>query len=625
MFKNMSITKKLMLGFNLVIFIMIAMSGISMYFLFNLKNDIIYVHERAEKLHKIREIKEEIFKNLQNSLLKFLIIKNAAQKKEYYNEFLEARQKYNKILKSLKEHVKSSEGKKYLNDIIKSIMDLEKYNNKAIKLSISGKREESIALYEKEIIPRINKIYENIKELETLYQKNMHYKIMESLKYFHHSITIMLIFTGLAFFLSILLALVISHSINKPVQKLKSALDRIKGGDLNVEIDIDSRDEIGLIAIAVKETIERLKNVINEVRGVSSEMVVFSGELSGVTKKFSDNLNMQAEKATQIASSAEEMSITIVDIAKNTNNILESSKNTAEVSKKGEEMTFKTTEEIKTIEQAAEKLQSTMGNLEERSRAIENVLTFIKDIAEQTNLLALNATIEAARAGEHGKSFAVVAGEIRKLAERTNKSTDEIGQMIKEIQSVVGEVKGAVEDITTKVTSGVKLSEETSEILQEIARQSESLQDMIQSIANATEEMSTVADQVSQDINSVAQASREMTQGVERIVKTAETMSELGIKLKKSIEFFKMNGSAGSANGEKCPNLERCPFFHDRLKNMPATAELLKNEYCLGHGKHYTECARYKVASTLGKEFVPPDLFPNQEERALEIIEANKK
>ncbi len=622
MFKNWSIAKKLIFGFGLVIFITILMSGISMYFLFNLKNDVLYIHERAKNLHKLREIKEKIFKDFQDNLLGFLIVKNTTQKKKYYNKFLEAGQEYNKILKYLRKHIKSSEGKEYLNNIVNSIIDLEKYNNKAIKLSVSGKREESIALYEKEIIPRINKIYESMNELENFYQENLHNKVMESLKYFQNSITVMLIFTSLAFFLSIFLALIISSSINKPVQKLKSVLERIKEGDLNAEIDIDSKDEIGLIAIAIKETIERLKHVISDVRNVSRDIVNFSGKLSGITNEFSNNLNMQAEKATQIASSAEEMSITIVDIAKNTNNILENSKNTAEVSKKGEEMTLKTAEEIKTIEQAAEKLQSIMGDLEERSKTIENVLTFIKDVAEQTNLLALNATIEAARAGEHGKSFAVVAGEIRKLAERTNKSTDEIGQMIKEIQVVVSNVKGAVDDINKKVASGVKLSEETSEILKEITKQSESLQEMIQSIASATEEMSTVADQVSQDINSVAQASREMTQGVEEIIKTVENMSNLSIKLNKSIEFFKMDKDV---SGEKCPNLERCPFFGDRLENMPATAELLKSEYCLGEGKNYKECARYIVASTLGKEFVPPDLFPHQKERALEIIKANKK
>ncbi|WP_038057181.1 methyl-accepting chemotaxis protein [Thermodesulfobacterium hydrogeniphilum] len=624
MFKNWSIVKKLIFGFLILIVIVGIVSAWTLFCCYKTKIDANDIKETMKKERCLIEIKDEGIAEIRDNMLKIFLTENINKKREYYNRILEAKEKFKKALKILKiSHKFSPEEEKAINKLINNMINLEKFYNKAIEFSMGGNNKKALAIYQKEILPKMEAIHRLIDEkLETPYYRFFYNKIIKIENDLKKQIIILLICGALFISISILVIYTVVLSIKRPVQKLENILERIKEGDLNAEIDIDSKDEIGLIAIAIKGTIEKLKHVISDVRNVSRDIVNFSGKLSGITNEFSNNLNMQAEKATQIASSAEEMSITIVDIAKNTNNILENSKNTAEVSKKGEEMTLKTAEEIKTIEQAAEKLQSIMGNLEERSKAIENVLTFIKDVAEQTNLLALNATIEAARAGEHGKSFAVVAGEIRKLAERTNKSTDEIGQMIKEIQVVVGDVKGAVDDINKKVASGVKLSEETSEILKEITKQSESLQERIQSIASATEEMSTVADQVSQDINSVAQASREMTQGVEEVIKTVENMSNLSIKLNKSIEFFKMDKDI---NGEKCPNLERCPFFGDRLENMPATAELLKSEYCLGEGKNYKECARYIVASTLGKEFVPPDLFPHQKERALEIIKANKK
>lgn len=234
------------------------------------------------------------------------------------------------------------------------------------------------------------------------------------------------------------------------------------------------------------------------------------------------------------------MSITVVDIAKNTNNILETSKVAADRARDGENITLKTASEIKIIEKEGEKLQNVMNILEERFKLIENVIIFIKDIAEQTNLLALNATIEAARAGEHGKSFAVVAGEIRKLAERTNKSTEEIGNIIKEAQNAVNETKKAVEDINKRVELGVKLSEEAAQMLNEIANKVENLQEMIQNIASATEEMSAVSEHIAKDIGGIAQAIKEISESVMQNIQAAEDISKSGLELKEALEKFKI-------------------------------------------------------------------------------------
>jgi len=234
------------------------------------------------------------------------------------------------------------------------------------------------------------------------------------------------------------------------------------------------------------------------------------------------------------------MSQTVVDIAKNASNIAEVSVTTAGVAKEGKDMTINTANEIKVIEGAISKLSEVINILGDRSRQIGEIVTVIKDIADQTNLLALNAAIEAARAGEQGRGFAVVADEVRKLAERTAKATDEIAEMIRGIQSEVDVAEGSMEDATKKVASGVELSQKAANILGQILGKAQELQSMIQQIASATEEMSSVTDHITQDISSIAEGSKEISLAVDQSAQTASDIARLGGELNTAIGRFKV-------------------------------------------------------------------------------------
>ena len=365
-------------------------------------------------------------------------------------------------------------------------------------------------------------------------------KFQKALEYIKREFIILVAFGIIFVVISLLVVIEVTRSVRNPIEKLRKILARVHEGDLAVDIDITSQDEIGVMAKDLADALASMRILIEEVKQAFAILAGSSEELSAITKQFNTSIESQVEKTSQIAIATEEMSSTVVDIAKNATEILEESKNTANMAREGENYTIKTANEVKVIEQVTNKLREVMGTLEERARAIGTVIEFIKDVAEQTNLLALNATIEAARAGEHGRSFAVVAGEIRKLAERTEKSTEEIANTIKEIEKAVGDVRREVEDISGKVETGVKLSEEAASILKKIADASERLQEMIQSIASATEEMSVTAESIAKDIGSVADAAKDLKAGVEQVVSTAEEVAKMGIKLKGSVEKFKV-------------------------------------------------------------------------------------
>jgi len=182
---------------------------------------------------------------------------------------------------------------------------------------------------------------------------------------------------------------------------------------------------------------------------------------------------------------------------------------------------------VKEIAQTVDESAAFVKTLGERSHQIGEIITVINDIADQTNLLALNAAIEAARAGEQGRGFAVVADEVRKLAERTANATSEIGSMISAIQEGVSQAVGSMESATRKVETGVELSNSAGQSLRLIVQSVEQLQLMVQQIASATEEMSATSEQITRDIEQIASVSQGVAVSSRQTAKASSEMAQL--------------------------------------------------------------------------------------------------
>jgi methyl-accepting chemotaxis protein len=316
-------------------------------------------------------------------------------------------------------------------------------------------------------------------------------------------------------------------------------VQKVAEGDLRIEIKTEKKYQNSLLA-HVDTMVGKLKQLMGDIKSTSDTLASASQELSASAEQMSRGVTEQSGRANQIATASTEMSQTIIDIAKNSSNIATSATETLKVANDGEKVVDKSVEEVRAIASTVNESAKRMSSLGDRSKQIGEILNVIKDIADQTNLLALNAAIEAARAGEQGRGFAVVADEVRKLAERTGKATSEIGGMISGIQSEMGNAVVSMEEGTKKVETGVQYSAKAGDALRNIVGSVSELQTMVQQIATATEEMSTTSEQISGDIETIANVSKETSASSEQISKASSDLARLAGNLQNVVGLFKV-------------------------------------------------------------------------------------
>jgi methyl-accepting chemotaxis protein len=345
-------------------------------------------------------------------------------------------------------------------------------------------------------------------------------------------LVMILVGTGCAFF--------ISRMLTKPLNRAVLVANAISEGNLQVTITATSEDEVGRLMSAMKTMDERLKEVLSETKSAADSLASSSQELSANSEQMSKGVGEQANRASLIATASEEMSRTVITVARNASAMADSAVETTRIAHEGETIVARSVEEVKGIADTVHDSSHLMASLGERSKHIGDIVEVIKDIADQTNLLALNAAIEAARAGEQGRGFAVVADEVRKLAERTSQATTEIGAMIGAIQREVEKAIRKMEEGTERVTVGVKFATKAGDALQTIVRSVQGLQTMVQEIASATEEMSSTSEQISADIDAIALVSKEASSGSEQIADSAADLAQLSTTLQRLVGRFKV-------------------------------------------------------------------------------------
>ncbi len=333
----------------------------------------------------------------------------------------------------------------------------------------------------------------------------------------------------------------IGHTISAAFYRMLAQMEQIAAKNLAIEdIEVGSDDEVGKAGCALNAMKSNLKEVIGVIAGTAERMASTSAEISSSAVLQSHTADAQKDQTTQVATAMQQMSATVQEVSENSTKAAEASRLAAETARQGGDIVEEVLHRMRLIADSVQGSAQKMEQLGKSSRQIGSIAGVIDDIADQTNLLALNAAIEAARAGEQGRGFAVVADEVRKLAERTTAATKEIAQMIKTIQSETQIAILAMQAGGEQVETGVQFTGRAGDALKQIIHMSEEVGEMIMHIATAATQQSRASEEIGRNTEQIATLVNESAGGARQAVVSCQGLSELALELQTMVRTFKL-------------------------------------------------------------------------------------
>nr|ELU0817182.1 methyl-accepting chemotaxis protein [Pseudomonas putida] len=352
--------------------------------------------------------------------------------------------------------------------------------------------------------------------------------------------TLLAVATGLALALGLLAAWAITRQIIIPLRQTLRAAERVASGDLTQNLQVNRRDELGQLQASMQRMTQGLRELIGGIGDGVTQIASAAEELSAVTEQTSAGVNNQKVETDQVATAMNQMTATVHEVARNAEQASEAALMADQQAREGDRVVGEAVAQIERLAGEVINSSEAMNQLKAESDKIGSVLDVIKSVAQQTNLLALNAAIEAARAGEAGRGFAVVADEVRSLAQRTQQSTEEIEELIAGLQSGTQRVASVMDNSRQLTDSSVELTRRAGSSLETITRTVSSIQAMNQQIATAAEEQTAVAEEINRSVMNVRDISDQTSAASEETASSSVELARLGTHLQGLVGRFKL-------------------------------------------------------------------------------------
>ena len=338
--------------------------------------------------------------------------------------------------------------------------------------------------------------------------------------------------------LIVYISIVIARGITSPLTDINRLMRQVAKGNLTGQVRIDGKDELGVLAHNVNETVQELRTLIQHV-GSSCRMIREASEQAEKTTQHTfDGVKRQHEETEALAAAMHEMAMTAQEVANTAERTAANSHDADEAAHTGNTIVDKTIDRITDVADEMQRLLDTISQLERDTEEVENILNIISEISDQTNLLALNAAIEAARAGDQGRGFAVVADEVRQLAKRTQESTEQIRCLNERLKGACHNAVEMMKNGRDHTQRSASSAEEAGHYIHTIVSQVKEIMDMNTMVASAVKEQSAVAEDMNRNISNISQIAESTNEDASSTADTSKTLAGLAKDLEQHLETF---------------------------------------------------------------------------------------